>query len=313
MPIAEADPWRVQYFEGAACPSDVMIPTEDGDAYMWFPKYRWIYNKLYMVESQHLRCAPHGVEPDRYPIFSKPIYNMRGMGAGVRVFASRDEYIGGQLPGHMWMDLLEGEHVSTDVAVVGGEARWWRHAVGLPIGGGMFDYWTVAAARRPGLEAYLGTWLLETHFRSYSGMVNFETIGGKIIEGHLRFSDQWPDLYGEGWVDSLIGLYRDGEWSFADTDRRNGYSVVLFGPHGLRYKHPPQVTVDELRGRAGVSSIQITFDEDRPAHAHSMPPGGFRLAIVNCEELAIGRTVRDQLARLFWPVQQFPRRGLEAA
>jgi hypothetical protein len=114
-------------------------------------------------------------------------------------------------------------------------------------------------------------------------------------------------------VDSLIGLYRDGEWSFADTDRRNGYSVVLFGPHGLRYKHPPKVTVDELRGRAGVSSIQITFHEDRPAHAHSMPPGGFRLAIVNCEELAIGQTVRDQLARLFWPVQQLGRRGLEAA
>ena len=32
----------------------------------------------------------------------------------------------------------------------------------------------------------------------YTGMVNFETIGGRIIEAHLRFADQWPDLYGGG-------------------------------------------------------------------------------------------------------------------
>jgi hypothetical protein len=30
----------------------------------------------------------------------------------------------------MWMPLLEGEHVSTDVAVVDAEPRWWRHMVG---------------------------------------------------------------------------------------------------------------------------------------------------------------------------------------
>jgi hypothetical protein len=34
MPIAEADPWRMQYFNGADCPDDVMIPTEDADAYV---------------------------------------------------------------------------------------------------------------------------------------------------------------------------------------------------------------------------------------------------------------------------------------
>ena len=32
MPICEADPWRLQYFEHAVCPPDVNIPTEDSDA-----------------------------------------------------------------------------------------------------------------------------------------------------------------------------------------------------------------------------------------------------------------------------------------
>ena len=77
-------------------------------------------------------------------------------------------------------------------------------------------------------------------FAGYTGMLNLETIGGRIIEVHLRFADQWPDLYGKGWVEALVRLYEHERWDYPDTDRRDGYSVVLFGPHGPRYRHPPQ-------------------------------------------------------------------------
>ncbi|MDZ7840785.1 MAG: hypothetical protein U5R46_08195 [Gammaproteobacteria bacterium] len=86
MPICEADPWRLQYFEHAACPENVRVPTEDGDAYVWYPQYKWVYNKLYVAETQSIECGPHGIDPPSFPVFSKPIYNMRGMGAGTRVF-----------------------------------------------------------------------------------------------------------------------------------------------------------------------------------------------------------------------------------
>ena len=33
MPVCEADPWRMQYFEHVPCPDDVRIPTEDADAF----------------------------------------------------------------------------------------------------------------------------------------------------------------------------------------------------------------------------------------------------------------------------------------
>ena len=303
MPVRELDPWRMQYFEGLDCPDDIVIPTEDGDAYMMFSEHRWIYNKLTICETQGLPCAPHGFEPDHYPVYSKPIYNMRGMGAGTQIFRSHDDYILGQLPGHMWMELLEGEHVSTDVAVVDGTPQWWRHVTGLSLGDGMFDYWTVLAESLPEIETYCGDWLMK-HFRGYTGIANFETIGGRIIEGHMRFSDQWPDLYGAGWTDALVGLYRDGLWAFDDPDREDGFSVLLFGAHGVPYSHPPAALVDALRARSGVSSIQITFHEDRPPEAHSMPPGGFRLAIVNCDDLDVGRAVRDELALSFWSRQR---------
>ncbi|HXY96243.1 MAG TPA: hypothetical protein VEH00_04655 [Steroidobacteraceae bacterium] len=298
MPFCEADPWRLQYFEGIACPPGVRIPTEDPDAWQWYPKHRWIYNKLSVAESQRLECAPHGVRPPSFPVFSKPIINLHGMGVGSRVLPDLATYEREETAGHFWMPLLRGDHVSTDVAVARGEARWFRHCRGAPGVGGTFDYWTIEAGRRESLAAYLEGWLVR-HLAGYTGMFNAETIGGRIIEAHLRVADQWPDLYGAGWLDAVVGLYARGDWEFADTDRRDGYSIALFGPHGREYRHPPAALVAEVRRMPAVSSVQITFHQDRPAAAHAMPPGGFRLAVVNATDLEAGLAARARLAGFF--------------
>jgi len=298
MPICEADPWRMQYFERVACPADVLISTEDADSWVWYPRWRWVYDKVAVALSQGLEAAPHGVEPKRFPVFSKPITNLKGMGVGSRVLRTAADYLTHYAPGHMWMTLLEGRHVSSDVAVVDGRPRWWRHATGKPGSRGTFDFWTVHAAPEEAIEARCGAWIMQ-HLPDYTGILNLETIGGAIIEAHLRFSDQWPDLYGAGWVEALVALYRDRAWRFADDARRDGFSVVLFGRKGPRYRHPPAAAVDEVRRRPDVSSVQITFHEDRPATRHAMPPGGFRLAVVNAWDLEAGRKARAELAALF--------------
>jgi hypothetical protein len=298
VPFCEADPWRMQYFEGVPSPPHLRIPTEDPDAYEWYPQQRWVYDKLRLCASQGIACAPHGVEPPEFPVFSKPITNLRGMGVGSRVLRSPADYRRYLTPGHFWMPLLEGEHVSTDVAVVQGRACWSRHSCGIPAGGGTFDYWTIEAARRPQLEAYLADWLTG-NIGSYTGMMNFESIGGRIIDAHLRFADQWPDLYGRSWLEAVVALYQNGTWDFAEPARSDGYSLALFGPHGPHYRHPPAALVEQVRRMPQVSSVQITFHEDRAAAAHPMPPGGFRLAIVNCRDLEAGRAARAVLARAF--------------
>ncbi|MGH8303999.1 MAG: hypothetical protein ACRETG_00130 [Steroidobacteraceae bacterium] len=295
MPFCEADPWRLQYFEGIACPPEVRIPTEDPDAYQWYPAHRWVYNKLAVAESQGIACGPHGVPPPAFPVFGKPIVNLRGMAVGTRVLTDRTDYERHRTAGHLWMTLLEGEHVSTDAAVLQGRVRWWRHCLGSTAVQGTFEHWTIEAAGRARLEAYLGAWIGQ-HLATYTGMLNLETIDGRIIDAHLRFADQWPDLNGRGWLDAVVGLYARGVWEFADRDRRDGYSVVLFAPHGWEYRHPPAPLVAEVRRMPQVSSVQITFHEDRPAAAHAMPPGGFRLAIINCLDLEAGQAARARLA-----------------
>ncbi len=298
MPICEVDPWRLQYF--AHVDTAANIPTEDSDAWQWYPAHRFVYDKLKLALGQNLDAAPHGVPPPRYPVFSKPIVNLKGMGVGSHVLTSEADYVKHYAPGHFWMTLLDGRHVSSDIAVVDGEPRWWRHTTGKPAGEGTFDYWIVHAEPDAGVEARCGEWV-QKNLAGYSGMLNLETIGATIIEAHLRFSDQWPDLYGPGWVDAVVGLYERHAWDFFDDDRSEGYSVVLFGPNGRRYRHPPPALVDDVKAIPGVTSVQITFHEDRAPEQHAMPPGGFRLAIVNGFDLRAALVGRELLKKYFLP------------
>ncbi|MGR9093004.1 MAG: hypothetical protein ACU85U_20725, partial [Gammaproteobacteria bacterium] len=52
-----------------------------------------------------------------------------------------------------------------------------------------------------------------------------------------------------------------------------------------------------------ITSVQITFHDDIPAAQHAMPPGGFRLAVINCRDLEAGLKVRDDIALSFWSAQ----------
>jgi hypothetical protein len=276
----------------------VNIPTEDSDAWVWYPRERWVYDKLAVALSQGLSAGPHGVPPPHFPVFSKPIINLKGMGVASRVIRSPEEYEQSLAPGHMWMTLLEGRHLSTDVAVVAGEPRWWRHVTGVPGPGGTFDFWAVHAESDAATEGHCGAWI-RRHLSRYTGIVNIESIGAGIIEVHLRMSDQWPDLYGAGWVDAVVRLYAKGEWAFADSDRRDGFSVVLFGPHRVRYRHPPSSLLAEIKAIPEVTSVQVTFHEDKDPDRHAMPPGGFRLAVINAWSREAGYAGRE-LLRKYW-------------
>ena len=299
MPIHERDPWRRAYFADIACPPDVHIPTDDADAWRWYPEHRWIYNKLLVAESQGIECAPHGIVPTHYPVFSKPVINLDGMGIGSRTLWSQQDYESHMSAGHMWMRLFRGEHLSSDAAVIDGTVHDIRHAKGFSLPGGLFDYWIIEADPRPALEAYLGAWI-EKHLQRYTGMVNLESIDGHIIEVHLRVTDQWPDLYGKHWLDDVVELYSKSTWRRSDAAfRRPGYSIALFGPHGRAYSYPNERTIRELRAQPEISSVQITFHPDRPASSHSMPPGGFRLGVINAWSLAAGCQVRDRLRASF--------------
>ena len=48
----EKDPWRLQYFEGVVCPDDIIIPTDDGDAYRLYPLHRQAIIATHLLASR---------------------------------------------------------------------------------------------------------------------------------------------------------------------------------------------------------------------------------------------------------------------
>ncbi len=298
MPILVRDPWREQYFEAVPCPAACVVAIDDIDCWPMYPQHRWVYDRLKIAETQGIVCGPHGIAPPSYPVFSKPIVNLQGMGLGSAVLHSPGDMAKHHAPGHFWMELLHGDHVSTDVAVEFGRAVWIRHATGEKAAAGMFNYWTVHAEENAQLRSVLNRWIAH-HLPDYSGLLNIETIGGKIIEMHLRFADQWCDLYGSSWIEAVVGLYAHGSWTFNDAARMNGYSIPLFAAHGQELRHPPAALQAAIRAMPGVSSLQITFFDDHRRQQQAMPPGGFRIALVNCTDLATGLAARRMLATAY--------------
>jgi hypothetical protein len=271
MPICERDPWRYQFFEGVSCPAHINVPTDDLDVYDWIPQFRWVYEK--------------------------PNINLRGMGLNSGAVETAAEFEA--MPdGHMWMPLFTGEHISSDCAIVGGDVKWIRHALGFPWHNGMFTHWVIETTQRPELNQFLSDWV-NRNLSGYTGMMNFETIGGHIIEAHLRFADQWCDIYGKAWCNALVTLYAEGVWALNEETQKTGYSIPLFLKHGHVPPHPPQDLQRRIRTLPGVSSLQITYYESRSGNAHPMPPGGFRLGLVNCFDYEAGLKARALLATGF--------------
>ena len=161
----------------------------DIEAYPHYPWARWVYNKLLLSQTLGYDCAPHGILPKTYPVFSKPIMNLEGMALGSKVWNSADdvEYIAG----HFWMPLFTGTHCSYDIQLKGGEVVYCKKAIATHSDDHKrIQYWKIFNSDLSEAQTLWNNLLPE-----FTGYVNFETIGGKIIEGHLRWSAEWYDWY----------------------------------------------------------------------------------------------------------------------
>jgi len=296
-------PWHKPLFERHLVPTGVAIPMSDAEAYKAYPQHNWVYDKLAVARTQDIPCAPHGVMPTHFPVFSKPIINLRGMGEGSRCLANMREMEHWYRPGHFWMPVLAGEHVTSDAVVVDGQVQWWRHGTCCPREGGMVDHWKIEGGRRPDHEDLLAAWI-ERYLPGYTGLFNAETLGSVLIEVHLRIGVWYVDLYGDAWISAVIRLFADGIWDFdeCDDERRDGFSIDLFAPHGSCYR------VDAARAAhlldwPGVVGLQLPLDPDGYPERLANPPGGVLIGVVNSRSLEVGHAARDWLSTCYQRVE----------
>lgn len=274
MAFVGMDSWEVQYFKHIDA-GGVTVPCADIYSYDAFSEYNWVYNKLALMNYQNIRAAPHGVIPETFPIFSKPIYNLWGMSMGAkRLDDWKEEYY---IPGHFWCEFLEGEQLSVDLAVDKGKIKWKAVARATKDKKGSFTRFDITSDI-PDKQFNTINKIVEDVFIEYSGILNFEMIGNSVIEIHTRMSPQFVDLYGEGWLESVVKLYKGEGWN--DVPLNDGYSCVLRVAEAKRYSIADGYK-EHIKGL--VSSVQICF---KPGEIEiGNDENSYRLAVINGHDL----------------------------
>lgn len=141
----------------------------------------WVYDKLILSKYLGYVCGPAGVNlPYPGTFMVKPITNILGMGLGTRRQLFKNTNTDSLNPGEFWMEIFIGDHLSVDV--VNGKTDVVYQ--GISDGPNRFSKWVKLdkKIKHPKFIKKLS--------KKY-GVVNYEAIGGYIIEVHLRANPDW--------------------------------------------------------------------------------------------------------------------------
>jgi hypothetical protein len=158
---------------------------DDLEAWAAYPDHRWVYDRLAVSTG-----SPCDILPTAFPVIVKPVINLSGMGLGATVVYNLQEYSElGAMAGFMWSPLYSGRHVSTDCVVAAGELSWSAQALGICDGPRRFAAWFLGEVYPDEMDI-VARFVAEKLPR-YAGALNIETVGGNIIEVHLRLTQDW--------------------------------------------------------------------------------------------------------------------------
>jgi hypothetical protein len=162
------------------------------------PQWLWIYDKLIVARRQGISAAPAGISvPAAGEYIVRPITNIRMMGRGAQRLWLEPGDDHSVPDGYFWSEILTGPHLSVDY-------HWGQQ--GLTVQGfredahrlDRFSRWCRVDRDRP-LPAMLHD------LKYYQQWINVEYIGGRVIEVHLRYNDDFANHD----ADEIIPVWRD--------------------------------------------------------------------------------------------------------
>ena len=121
-----------------------IFPINDNSAWLTFPDFRIIYNKLFLSEIQNLDSNPIPIIPRKFPVVIKPIINLSGMSKGYQKINSEEEYIKitveNNFAGYFYQPYFEGNQYNYDIIIKDGKILDYFCVESHPLDDGMFDY-----------------------------------------------------------------------------------------------------------------------------------------------------------------------------
>jgi len=259
------DEWEYQYIKDFPEEDLARIAWTDEEAWERYPSLRWVYDKQKLAER-------YGTLSVASPFVVKPRINLKGMGRGVSVIRGIKKVA---------QEYLEGDHDTTDLAVFSGQVVGCTTFLARKDYNGSFRLFECIPRSRvyPPARQLVRDIAPELGY----GIVNVETISGKIIEAHLRPSTQFFDIDG-GLIGGMLGW--DGDHKPIKT-----YSRVFRREKDARCDMKDALEPTPL----GVKSIQFCFESGHRLSEYTQDPHSFRYLVINGTDLEVieeyGKTI----------------------
>jgi hypothetical protein len=251
------------------------IPHLDITAYRMFPDYQFVYDKLFIANSQNIKAGDlrelHTIKP-AYPFFIKPRY-------GHKTSSSKDCYkISSQqeLVSHlhknemMWSEFINAREGMTDFVLINGEIVYQLTYKYSKKQNGFADDWKyISPDTQPPPE--IVSWV-KRYMIGYTGALNVQYRSTIIIEVGLRFAR--GGIYIESTGNPLLVRTINDMWIHKTWNQRNQdklkfepyYSFKCWSPLPVVYLLPHHIIYGFLK-RQGVLPLHDYYFEPTGTHS----------------------------------------------
>ena len=167
------------------------FPKNDLLAFQFFPKFNFIYNRLFISQIQNIKAFPTHILPDKFPVVIKPLINLKGMGLNSFLIQDISQFNKFKFSCHFWTTHLKGIHLSIDLIIRNGHIIYYTAFKGIKGKEfGTFNLWKeIPLILHNNKLLFKNINTLLSYLKDYTGNLNIETIGNYIIEAHLRMGD----------------------------------------------------------------------------------------------------------------------------
>jgi len=165
------------------------VPMYDIIAYEKYPKYNFVYDKLWIAKSCGLDSGElknlHKKDVT-YPIFIKPRWGHKTASSKgcykINKYEDILPYINDE--DMMWSEFIDDKESMTDFILLDGEIKWQMTLIYSDTQKGFIDDWKSINMKHQPPESIIN-WV-NTHMKGYSGILNVQYRSDKIIEVSLR-------------------------------------------------------------------------------------------------------------------------------
>ena len=198
------------------------MPFFDSDCYERYPRFKHVYDKLWVVKSQGLpagRLEKLKGKEDKvvYPIFIKPRWGHLSASSKncykVNSAAELKQYI--DYKDMMWSEYIDAKEIMTDYVLLNGKIVHQMTMVYSDKQNGFSDVWKYISPESTPL-ANITEWVNE-HMKEFTGIVNVQYRDNKIIEISLRLARGGAYLLStenHALITNINNIFIKKEWNY---------------------------------------------------------------------------------------------------